>query len=172
MRLTVKITLFTLAPAAALLFAVWMLHAEQHSSQTVLASTGARFDLTAANRCVSLKQQTAGSLKKQLDAVPADRSLYLVIAGLQAPKPPGVLYAVHLEPGGTQAPSESSRVGYLNFFSAGAGSKGKPFSFDVTQLMRTLIHEKPDLSSLQVCLVPGGTPESTPSVESIQLLAY
>jgi hypothetical protein len=81
------------------------------------------------------------------------------------------MYAVYLEPVGTTTRSEASRVGYINFFSVSTGAKGNPFSFDVTELVRALLSTKPDLSGLQIRIVPGGTPESTPSIGSIELIA-
>ena len=81
------------------------------------------------------------------------------------------MYVVYLESAGTTTRSEASRVGYINFFSVSAGAKGSPFSFDVTELIRALLNTKPDLSGLQVRIVPGGTPESRPSIGSIELIA-
>jgi hypothetical protein len=164
-----KIGFYALAALLALLLAIPFLRAQQ-SAQLIIASA-TRCDLSASERSITLKQQAAGPLAKQLDAILANHSLYLRLSHLQAARPPGVLYAVYLEAVGTTTRSDASRVGYINFFSASAGAKGSAFTFEVTELVRALLSAKPDLSGLQVRIVPGGTPESTPIIGSIELIA-
>jgi hypothetical protein len=167
---TVKIGFSTLAALLALRLAVPFLHAEQAAPQIVASAT--KCELPPSERSIPLKQTAAGSLAKQLDAILTNRSMHLRLSNLQAVRPPGVLYAVYLEPVGTTTRSDTSPVGYLNFFSISAGAKGNSFSFEVTELVRALLGAKPDLTGLQVRIVPGGTPESTPSVGSIELISY
>lgn len=168
MYLPIKINFHTLAALLALLPAIPFLHAEA-SPQIVASST--KSALPASEVSIPLKQHAAGSLAKQLDAIGANQRLYLRLSQLQAVRPPGVTYAVYLESAGTTTRSDASRVGYINFFSVSTGAKGSPFSFDVTELIHALLSTKPDLSGLQVRIVPGGTPESTPSIGSIELIA-
>ena len=165
MRFPVKI-----AAIGVLLFAIRCLHAQQAASQ-LIASAAAKYDLPASDLLIPLKQQTSGSLAKQLDASRSNRLLYLRISHLQAVHQPGVPYAVYLEPLGTTTRSDASRVGYINFFAISAGAKGNPFTFEVTGLVRALLSAKPELSGLQVRIIPGGAPESTPSIGSIELIA-
>lgn len=168
MHFPLKIGFFTLAALLALLLAVPLLRAEA-APQIVASAT--KCDLPSSELSIPLKQHAAGSLAKQLDAIRTNHRLYLRLAQLQAVRQPGVMYAVYLEPVGTTTRSEASRVGYINFFSVSTGAKGNPFSFDVTELVRALLSTKPDLSGLQIRIVPGGTPESTPSIGSIELIA-
>jgi len=164
----VKIIFYALAGLLALLLAVPFLHGE--TAPQIIASA-AKCDLPASELSIPLKQHAAGSLAKQLDTIRTNQRLYLRLSHLQAVRPPGVLYAVYLEPVGTTTRSETSRAGYINFFSVSAGAKGNAFSFEVTELVRALLSAKPDLSGLQVRIVPGGSPESTPSIGSIELIA-
>ena len=157
------------AAIGVLLFAVRYLYAQQAASQ-LIASAEAKYDLPSSDLLVPLKQQTGGSLVKKLEAIRSNRLLYLRISHLQAVHQPGVLYAVYLEPLGTTTRSEASRVGYINFFSINAGAKGNPFTFEVTGLVHALLSAKPELAGLQVRIVPGAPPESTPSIGSIELI--
>jgi hypothetical protein len=158
------------AAIGVLLFAIRCLYAQQAASQ-LIASAAAKYDLPASDLLVPLKQQTGGSLAKKLEAIRSNRLLYLRISHLQAVHQPGVLYAVYLEPLGTTTRSEASRVGYINFFSINAGAKGNPFTFEVTGLVHALLSARPELAGLQVRIVPGAPPESTPSIGSIELIA-
>ena len=158
------------AAIGVLLFAIRCLYAQQGASQ-LIASAAAKYDLPASDLLVPLKQQTGGSLAKKLEAIRSKRLLYLRISHLQAVHQPGVLYAVYLEPLGTTTRSEASRVGYINFFSINAGAKGNPFTFEVTGLVHAFLGARPELAGLQVRIVPGGPPESTPSIGSIELIA-
>lgn len=157
---------------SACLYAATSMRAQPNAPQSVLASAAARYDLTASDLIIPLKQSSATPLRRQIDSLPPDRRLFLVFSNLQAPTPPGVLYAVYLEPAATEVHPDSSRVGYLNFFSVSAGSKGSPITFEVTQLIRTFLSTKPDLTSLQVRIVPAGAPQSTPSIGNIELIAH
>ena len=158
------------AAIGVLLFAIRCLYAQQAASQ-LIASAAAKYDLPSSDLLIPLKQQTGGSLAKKLEAIRSNRPLYLRISHLQAAHQPGVLYAVYLEPLGTTTRSEASRVGYINFFSINAGAKGNPFTFEVTGLVRALLSARPELAGLQVRIVPGAPPESTPSIGSIELIA-
>ena len=169
MYFPLKIGFCAIAAFFILLLVVPFLHS-QHAAAQILASA-AKCDLSASEISIPLKQHAPGSFAKQLDAIRTNQRLYLRLSQLQAVRPPGVMYAVYLESAGTTTRSEASRVGYINFFSVSAGAKGSPFSFDVTELIRALLNTKPDLSGLQVRIVPGGTPESIPSIGSIELIA-
>ena len=157
---------------SACLFAASSMRAQPNAPQSVFASAGARYELNASDLTIPLKRNSATPLRKQIDALPPDRRLFLIFSSLQAPTPPGVLYAVYLEPAATEAHSDPSRVGYLNFFSVSAGSKGSPVSFEVTQIIRSLLNTKPDLTGLQVRIVPAGPPQSAPSIGNVELIAH
>lgn len=165
MRFPVKI-----AAIGVLLLAIQHLYAQQAASKLIASST-AKYDLPASDLLVPLKQQTGGSLAKQVEAIRSNRLLYLRISHLQAVRQPGVVYAVYLEPLGTTTRSDASRVGYINFFAINAGAKGNPFTFEVTGLVHALLSAKPELAGLQVRIVPGAPPESTPSIGTIELIA-
>jgi hypothetical protein len=154
-----------IAAFGVLLLAIQFLRAQQ------IASATGKYDLTASDLVIPLKPQSGTSLSKLPDAIHSNLRLYLRVSHLQAVRQPGVLYAVYLEPVGTITRSDASRVGYINFFSVNAGAKGNPFTFEVTGIVRTLLSAKPELAGLQVRIVPGGPPESTPSIGSIELIA-
>ena len=168
MKLTLHPVLFKLT--LALSFAVF-LRGQATAPRSVLATTESRFELTPGDATLPLKPRSGVALKKQLDALPPSRQLYLVVSGLQASTPPGVLYALYLEPSGTQTPSASARAGYLNFYAVSAGAKSPPVSFEVTSIIRALLAAKPDLSGLQVRIVPADHPQSNPSIGNIELIA-
>lgn len=170
MRFCVKTGLCVLVSLAAILLAGSFLHAQQKDSQ-VIATAGTRYELTATDLSIPLKPQTGSSLRKELDALRSSSQLSLRVSHLQAIRQPGVSYAIYLEPLGTVTRSDAFRVGYINFFSVSTGSKGNPFVFEVTGLVRGLLNARPDLPGLQVSIVPGGPPESTPSIGSIELIA-
>jgi hypothetical protein len=87
-----------------------------------------------------------------------DHRIYLVLSGLKARQPPGVLYDVYLEP-------THQYVGTINFFSAVApggaeGSVSPTFSFDVTDHLKALPPGQSSASPLAVTIVPSGTPQT------------
>ena len=172
MPLSIKTTyvcgLLSLAP---LFIAAPRLHAQRPASEVILTSAS-KSDLTTSDVSIPLKQRTAGSLRQHLEAIHANRRLYLRLSNLQAPRQPGVLYAIYLEPLGTTTRSDAARLGYLNFFAVSAGAKGNPLTFEASEVVRALLDAKPELSGLQVSIVPGGQPQSVPSIGSIELIAY
>ena len=170
MRLSVKTALCVLTPLAAFLLAGQFLHAQRKDAH-VIATAGRSYDLTASDLSIPLTPHTGDSVKKELDALRSSVRLSLRVSQLQAVRPPGVSYAIYLEPIGTITRSDASRVGYINFFSVSTGAKGSPFVFEVTELVRGLLNASPNLRGLQVSIVPGAPPEYTPSVGSIELVA-
>ena len=171
MRFTVvKTGLYVLASLAIFLLAGPFLHAQRNDSH-VIATSGRSYDLTASDLSIPLTPQTGDSVKKGFDALRSVGRLSLRVSHLQAARQPGVSYAIYLEPLGTVTRSDAFRVGYINFFSVSTGSKGSPFVFEITDLVHGLLHASPNLRGLQVSIVPGGPPESTPSIGSIELIA-
>jgi hypothetical protein len=167
-HLRFKTVFCALAAPSILLLTVSFL-AGQTAPQVVASAP--KCELSSSEVSVPLKQQLPGSFAKQLESIRANHRLYLRLSRLQALRPPGVLYTVYLEPAGTTTRADASRVGYINFFSVSTGAKGTPFSFEVTELIHSLLIAKPDLSGLQVRIASNGPPESTPSIGSIDLIA-
>ncbi|MGA2427565.1 MAG: tyrosinase family protein [Candidatus Acidiferrum sp.] len=135
---------------------------------------------------VTLESPETGAvpLTQSVAALTPERSLFVVARDLRADVSPGVLYHVYfdLPPGTPPAQAASYYVGALNFFGAvhhteeGAASSGtvpsKFFSFDVTEVAKTLqaagkLSAKPSLT-----IVPSGEPESEakPVLGSITLV--
>lgn len=118
----------------------------------------------------------------RVEALGPSRRLYLVVRGLRAASPPGVLYGIYLDLSDNPTPDQlkAHKVGVLNFFNAvgqGQGnvaeSKDTGFlSFDVTDVAKSLrtkglLKDKPALT-----ITPAGRPAASakPVVVEITLV--
>lgn len=142
-------------------------------SMTVVAESEGPVHLGTGRTVVPLATRGKASLGERFARLPRGRRWYLLVKGLVADDPPGVLYAAHLgvpaEPAPT--PGDPKPVGLVHFFDArrpGARNEdGTPnrdatkvfFSFDVTEAARAL-HARGALAArLNVTLIPEGTPQ-------------
>jgi hypothetical protein len=113
----------------------------------------------------------AKPLAARVAALAPSKRLYLVLRNLKADAQPGVLYHLYLElpPGADPTKAQAHYVGQIQFFDAAyhgehdSGAAGnapdKFYSFDVTQLVKSLrlkkkLSDRPNLS-----IVPIGQPE-------------
>lgn len=155
-------------------------------SMTVVAESEAPVRLGTGRTVVPLATRGKPSLGERLERLPRGRRWYLLVQGLVADDPPGVLYAAHLgvpaEP--PPAPGAPKAVGLVHFFDArrpGARNEdGTPnrdatkvfFSFDVTDAARALRARGALAARLDVTLIPEGTPQpaANPVVGRIQIV--
>jgi hypothetical protein len=105
------------------------------------------------------------TLSLALKALKPDEHLYLVIRDLRASGPPGVPYDVYLDlpPGAQPKPEDAHIVGTLNFYNsvgALASNPGFFYSFDVTEIARSLQARNLLGSRTTVTIAPSGVPEA------------
>jgi tyrosinase len=140
------------------------------SAPVALGAAPVRATLEPAAPPAGAAGGAAASLSTQIAALPANRHLYLVLKGLRAEALPEVLYHVYLEVPSDTAPEkrEDLYVGAINFFDAvhgdhPAGAPAAPggsrfFSFDVTDLAKTLRAKGALSAKPTVTIVPVGQP--------------
>jgi hypothetical protein len=108
------------------------------------------------------------ALSARLGTVKQGHKVYLVLKGLGTNAPPEVLYQIYLAlpPGVAPKPDAIYYVGSVNFFNAmsyGAGpaqADQRFYSFDVTDLLRTLQSRKSLSDSAIVTIVPTDRPSA------------
>lgn len=104
----------------------------------------------------------------------AGKRLFLVLRGLEAKTPPGVLYHLYLDlPEGVRPAKDDPRhIGSVNFFNAGYGPKDAFRSFDVTDLTRTLAAKRLLTAQTTVTILPLRAPEAgaSPVIGRIELI--
>jgi hypothetical protein len=120
----------------------------QSSQETVLASSASAIELTAAPVRVKLVAGKSDStnLGQILQSLPASRSLYLELTGLQAVKQPGTLFHLYLDLPEDVAPKPGNawHIGSINFYNAVPGPdapKDKPAlptTIDIADVLRNL----------------------------------
>ena len=123
----------------------------------------AEIELGAGPTTVTLDGRGGAS---RLDAL-GSRRLSLIVRGLRAGKPPGVLYHLYLNlPAGTVPAGDDPRhVGIINFYAAPTGDAAKAdpdrifYSFDATEAVRVLRARGLLSDPLTVTFYPAGTPE-------------
>jgi hypothetical protein len=121
---------------------------------------------------VTLAPESTGAL-----SVPREGKVYLVVKGLGTNEQPEVTYQLYLglPPGTAPNPNGPHYVGSLNFFNArtpGMPSDPRFFSFDVTDLLRSIESGKSLGDRPVVTVVPGGKPRDTarPTIGEIALV--
>ena len=103
-------------------------------------------------------------LTAALPAMRPEARAYLTIKGLDAPETPGVPYHVYLEhPSADDARGDNRyHVGVINFFHAMHHASDDPvYSFDVTDLLKSLGASRTLRDEPRVSIVPLGQPAST-----------
>jgi len=123
------------------------------------------------------------TLASRLSAVGSDRHLYLIVRGLRTNEQPEALYQIYLALPRAVAPTPDGLhyVGSFNFFNAESTNRddqarpgaSRSYSFDVTDLVKTLQARKALNEPLKVTVVPTGTPRATakPLIGDIALVA-
>jgi hypothetical protein len=180
-------------PQAALLGLLVLLAAGQVTRSEpmpmkILARSTAPVSLGTGSVVVPLT--AAGkSLAARLDTLAPGRSLYLVVRGLTAVEPPGVLYGIYLDLPAGAKPGENDprRVGIIHFYDARPpGAANAPdaeshvntdaektfFSFDLTPVARALRQRGQLAERTTLTLVPEGvpTPTAKPLVGHLELV--
>jgi len=109
------------------------------------------------------------SVGARIAAVKPGHRVHLTISGLRASAQPETVYQVYLGlPSGAAATRDSANfVGIFNFFNAaigdaaeGGGGRARFFSYDVTDLVRSLAARKLVGDAVTVTLVPAASPDA------------
>ena len=146
-----------------------MAAAQEKVLATSAATTGEITLTDKPVRVVLAQKETSAPLGSLLRNLPAGHRLYLVLKGLSATQPPGVVYHLYLElpPGATPAENDPRYVGTFNFFNfvplpdadrSARDASTPAYSFDVTDIVRTLQARGLLGDSISVTIVPGGRP--------------
>ena len=119
-----------------------------------------------------------GEVAARLAAL-GSRRIHLVIRGLRAANPPGVLYYAFLglPAGAVPADEDPRHVGILNFFAAQTGPVDPDrifYSFDATDAVRTLRARGELRDSVSVTFYPVGNlePGAKPVISRVELVEY
>ena len=102
----------------------------------------------------------------RIDAL-GSRRLYLILRGLRASQPPGVLYHLYLNlpQGATPAGEDPRHAGIVNFYAAQTGDAAATdpdrmfYSFDVTEVVQALRARSQLRDPLTVTFYPVGSPD-------------
>jgi hypothetical protein len=117
-------------------------------------------ELGAGPTSVTLDGRDVASLLNALGS----RRLYLVIRGLRASSPPGVLYHLYLDlpTGAVPADDDRRHVGIINFYGAPSGNADRDrifYSFDATDVAQALRARGPLRDPTTVTFYPAGSPD-------------
>jgi hypothetical protein len=140
------------------------------SEPTVLQAAPVQLELKRAG---DGGRESGQALASVLASRRPDRRPTLVLRGLRAETPPGVLYHLYLglEPGESPAPDDPRHIGVVNFFDA---ERGKPgfYSFDLERALEALRAAGPLPEPLTVTVIPAGAPdaEARPVIGSAELV--
>ena len=140
-------------------------HSMQSSKEMVLAASTHPVELTAKPvrvELVSEKGDKNASLCQMLESLPASRSVYLELTGLQAVEQPGTLFHLYfdLPEDVTPKPDNAWHVGSINFYNAVPvpdAPKDKPtlpISIDITGAMRNLLSSHKLTSANTITIAP------------------
>jgi len=143
----------------------------QSPNETVLAASANAIELTAAPvrvKLVSGKSDSNKPLGRILQSLPASRSLYLELTGLQAVKQPGTLFHLYLDLPEDVAPKPGNawHIGSINFYNAVPGPdapKDKPESpttIDIADVLRKLRSSQKLTSDSTITIMATHPPEA------------
>jgi tyrosinase len=175
-----RLSLLVIAGAAAITTGVNAMAAE--SFETIATSASKPVALGAGAVAVTLAPApgNATSLSARVATVQQDRKVYLVARGLGTNEQPDVVYQIYLAlpQGVAPKPDGPHYVGSLNFFNAttGGADPARPdsrfYSFDVTDLLKTLQASKSLDGAVTVTIVPADTPRvsAKPVIADIALV--
>jgi hypothetical protein len=175
-----RVSLFAIAGVAAMSTGLKAMAAE--SFETLATSNSKPVALGAGPVAVTLAPASGSiaSLSARVATVRQDRKVYLVVKGLGTNEPPDVLYQLYLAlpQGVAPKPDGPHYVGSLNFFNATSGGAGPAqpdprfYSFDVTELLKTLQSRKSLGDAATVMIVPADKPRASakPMIAEIALV--
>lgn len=156
----------------------------QSSKEIVLAASTDVVELTGQPARVQLgsgKNSQNTSLYQILESLPASRSVYLVLTGLQAVKQPGTLFHLYLDlpEDVPPTPGNAWHIGSVNFYNAVPvpdAPKDKltsPVSIDITGVIRKLRSSQKLTSDTTVTIMATHPPEigSKPMIGHIAIIA-
>jgi hypothetical protein len=113
-----------------------------------------------------------GGLGAHVGALRPGRRIYLVVRGLRAEEPPGVIYHLYLDlPAGAKpARTDARYVGSLSFFDAANFeeselSRASFRSFDITDTLRNLRSRRLLGERSTLTIIPGGMPATSTRLE-------
>jgi len=143
----------------------------QSPNETVLAASANAIELTAAPvrvKLVSGKSDSNKPLGRILQSLPASRSLYLELTGLQAVKQPGTLFHLYLDLPEHVAPRPGNawHIGSVNFYNAVPGPdapKDKPApvtTIDIAGVLRNLRSSQKLTSDSTITIMATHPPEA------------
>jgi tyrosinase len=179
MRTKYRFYLLVIAGVAAMATGVNAMAAE--SPEMLATSAGKPVALGAGPVAVTLAPASgsAAPLSARVATVRQDRKVYLVVKGLGTNEQPEVIYQVYLglPPGVAPKPDGLYYVGSLNFFNApksGPAAARDPrfYSFEVTDLLKTLQSSKSLGDAATVTIVPADKPRDSarPMIGEIALV--
>jgi hypothetical protein len=125
---------------------------------------------------VTLKSGAAKALASRVEALPRGRHIFLVIGGLRADRQPGVSFDVYLDLPPDAPPAQRARhlAGNIHYYDAVIGETGNPeaiFSFDITDLARTLASRGLLRGETTLVIAPAdGPPAGKPVVGRIEIV--
>ncbi len=132
-----------------------------------LAARPVRVPLVARDR------ERRGVLKSRARSA---SSLHVVIRGLRAEEPPGVLYHAYLDlPEGTEPANDDARhIGIINFFAATPPAPDDPerasHTFDITEAVHALAAKGMLADETSITIRPAGTPAAKASIRRIEIV--
>lgn len=132
-------------------------------------------DLSRADRArfVLTPVEDRGDLLTALEAVRGGAQLFLILRGLSADEPPGVVYTLFLNlPAGEEPDPESPHhVGSINFYGAVPAKPGF-YSFDISRQVKSLAERGQLETPSTITVVPRGTPAAgaAPSIRRAELV--
>jgi tyrosinase len=179
MRTKYRFYLLVIAGVAAMATGVNAMAAE--SPEMLATSADKPVVLGAGPVAVTLAPApgSAAPLSARIATVRQDRKMYLVVKGLGTNEQPEVIYQIYLglPSGVAPKPDGLHYVGSLNFFNApksGPAAARDPrfYSFDVTDLLKTLHSSKSLGDAATVTIVPADKPRDSarPMIGEIALV--
>jgi hypothetical protein len=150
----------------------------QNPEETVPVASAKAVELAA--QPVRVKLVSGNSGDGILQSLPASRSVYVVLSGLSATKPPGTLFHLYLDLPEDVAPKPDNawHIGSINFYNAAVGPdalKDKadlPITLDITDVVRKLRAGQKLTAASTITVTATRTPEadSKPVIGQIALV--
>lgn len=175
-----RFSLFVLAGVAAVTTGVNAMAAGPFETLATSASKPVALGAGPVEVTLAPASGNVASLSARVATVRQGRKVYLVVKGLGTNEPPDVIYQIYLAlpQGVTPKPDGPHYVGSLNFFNATSGGAGpaRPdprfYSFDVTDLLKTLQSGKSLGDAATVMIVPADKPRASakPVIAEIALV--
>ncbi|HEU4389893.1 MAG TPA: hypothetical protein VFV34_18975 [Blastocatellia bacterium] len=145
---------------------------------TLIAASRAPVELGAQPARVTLVPAASQTLAARIAALQPDRELILILKGIHASQPPGVLFRLYLDAPDIARLNKTGphHIGILNFYNFvradNSSSSDGTFSYDVTTLARNLMSQKLLSDQTTVTIVPtvAPAPEARATIDRIELI--